>query len=213
MGTRVTLAEDSLSDVTVKKWSAKSKQRRNNTNDDPPTGRPKASTADEDAIYRMVLGGRRLTVQQIATSIGISSGSAHIDLTEILRLSKISARILTPEKKLKRVNLKELKVDLEHLLRCLNISQDETWFTTSNLNQIFKVNSEDTLVLYPRISSMQSLLEMWRLFFYSEGIIMIEYLEKRKTINRHYYGSEWRKLKETIKSKRIGNVMEDAFLF
>ena len=36
---------------------------------------------------------------------------------------------------------------------------------------------------------------------YSEGVIMIDYPENGKTINRQYYASELRQLKETIKSR------------
>ena len=74
-----TLAEDSPSYATVKKWAAEFKQGRVSirvVEDDPRSGRPKSSTTDEqvDAIHRMVLDDRRLAVEQIAEFIGISSG-------------------------------------------------------------------------------------------------------------------------------------------
>lgn len=102
-----TLAEDSPSYATVKKWAAEFKRGRVSTEDDPRSGRPKTSTTDEQvaAIHRMVLDDRRQTVQQIAKSIGISSGSVHAVLTDILGMSKLSARwvprMLTPDQKLK----------------------------------------------------------------------------------------------------------------
>lgn len=56
--------------------------------DDPRSG-PKTSTIDNqvDAIHRMVLDDRRLTVHQIIKSVGICSGSVSTFLTEILGMS------------------------------------------------------------------------------------------------------------------------------
>ena len=54
-------------------------------------------------------------------------------------------------------------------------------FPTSNLNQRFKANSGSTLVLHPGKSSVGKL--MASVFWDSEGVIMIDYLEKGKPIN------------------------------
>ena len=74
-----TLGEDSPSYSTIKKWAAEFKRGRDSTEDDPRSGRPKTSTTDEQvhATHRMVLDDRRLTVQQIAKTTGISAGSVH----------------------------------------------------------------------------------------------------------------------------------------
>ena len=92
-------AEDSPPYTTVKKWAAKFKSGRDSTEDDPQSGRPKTSTTDEqaDAIHRIVLNDRCPTVQQIGKSIGMSSSSVHTVLTEILGMSKLSAK-LVPKK-------------------------------------------------------------------------------------------------------------------
>ena len=65
-------AEDCPSNVTVEY-----KRNRDSTKDGPRADRPKTTTTDEqvDAIHRMDLDNRRLTIQQIAKAIGISSGS------------------------------------------------------------------------------------------------------------------------------------------
>ena len=92
-------AEVYLSDVTLKKWTAEFKRGRDSTERRPKT------TADKqvDAIHCMVLVNRRLTVQKIAKFIGLNSYSFHSALTEILRLSNMSARwilrMLTTEPK------------------------------------------------------------------------------------------------------------------
>ena len=71
----------------------------------------KTSTTDDqvDAIHCIVLGDICLTVQQIVKSIGITSGSVHTVLTEILEMGKLSSRwflrMLTSEHKTKRVDI------------------------------------------------------------------------------------------------------------
>ena len=88
------LAEDSPSYETVKKWAAELKWGRESTKDGPRCDLPKTSTTDKkiDAIQRMIFDDKRLTVQQIAKSIGIISGSVHTNLTKDLGMSKLSAR-------------------------------------------------------------------------------------------------------------------------
>ena len=58
-------AEDSPPNTTVKRWAAEFKRGRDSSEDDPQSGRPKTSTTDAqvDAIHRLVLDDRRLTVQ------------------------------------------------------------------------------------------------------------------------------------------------------
>lgn len=101
------------------------------------SGLPKTSTTDDqvDAIHCMVLNDRCLSVKQTAKFIGISSGSVHAVLTEILGMSELSARwvpkMLTPDQKLQRVNisrtlLTHCYVEPKNLL-CKLITQDETW--------------------------------------------------------------------------------------
>ena len=106
-----TLAEDFPSYATVKKWAVEFKRGRVSIEDDRWSGRPKTSTTDVqvDAIHHMVLDDRRLTKEQIAKTVDISSGSVHSVLSNILGMSKLFARwiprMLTPEQKLKRADI------------------------------------------------------------------------------------------------------------
>ena len=83
----------------------------------------------------MVLNDRRLTIVQIAKSMDISCGSVHRVLSDILGISKLSARsvprMLTPEQKLKRADISKTLltrfqsdlVDFHHWL----VTQNKTW--------------------------------------------------------------------------------------
>lgn len=89
-----TLAEYSPSYATVKEWDAEFKWDRNNTDDDHRSGRLENSTTHEqfDAIDRMALNGRCLTVQKLTTSTGISSVSVYTLVTGISVIRKLSGR-------------------------------------------------------------------------------------------------------------------------
>ena len=57
-------------------------------------GHPKISTTDKQnyVIPCIVLDKRHLTVDQMANSIGISTGSVHTVLSEILKMNELSSR-------------------------------------------------------------------------------------------------------------------------
>ena len=69
-------------------------------------GHPKISTTDKQnyVIPCIVLDKRHLTVDQMANSIGISTGSVHTVLSEILKMNELSSRWVprkqTPKHKL-----------------------------------------------------------------------------------------------------------------
>ena len=81
-------------DTVPMKWVVEFKWVRDSTENDPLPSHPKNSTTNEkvDAIYYIILDDKCLTVWQIAKSVGLSSGSVDTVLTEILGMSKLSAR-------------------------------------------------------------------------------------------------------------------------
>ena len=105
------LAEDSSSYAAVKTCAAKFKLDNDSTEYGHRSGRPKTSTTDEQVykFHRMIWDDKRLTLYLIAKSIGISSASIYTVFTEILGISKVSAkcvlRILTSEHKSKTVDI------------------------------------------------------------------------------------------------------------
>lgn len=142
-----------------------------------------------------------LTVQQIAKSTSISSGLVHTVLTEILGMSKLSARrvprMLTPEQKLKRVDIFRILMthfqiypeNFHHRL----VTPDETWVyhiepeSKIQSKQWEHSNSPPTKKFKQAVPVGKVMASV---FCDSEGIIMIDYLEKGKTINGQHYASE-----------------------
>ena len=70
-----TLGDDVPALSTVKKWAAKFKRVRESHEDDSRSGRPASATTQENikCVRNMVKDDRRLTANQIADAVAISS--------------------------------------------------------------------------------------------------------------------------------------------
>ena len=89
-----TLGNESLSYSTVKKWAAEFKRGRESIEDDARSGRPKDATTDEnvETVHNLVMCDRRRDLRCIASKVGISFWAVQTILTDILGMSKVSAR-------------------------------------------------------------------------------------------------------------------------
>jgi histone-lysine N-methyltransferase SETMAR len=96
--------DSSPSFSTIKKWAAEFKRGRTSLEDDPREGRPKSATTPEiiEQVHNMVLDDRRMTVREIAETIGISKERVGFILHEELDMKKLCARwvprLLTADK-------------------------------------------------------------------------------------------------------------------
>ena len=92
-----THGNESPSYSTVKKWAAEFKRGRERTEDDARSRRPKDATTDENVenVHNLVMCDRRRDLRSIASEAGISFGAVQTILTDILGMSKVSARWVT----------------------------------------------------------------------------------------------------------------------
>ena len=87
-----TLGKETPSYSMVRKRAEEFKRERESVEDDGPSGRPKDATADENVKVVHTLCDRRRDLRSIASEVGISFRAVQSILSDILGMSKVSAR-------------------------------------------------------------------------------------------------------------------------
>jgi len=104
----------------------------------------------------LVWADRPVTIQHIVNTMGISYGSMQADLTDILGMSKLSARwvprMLSPDQKLTRAETSRalwarVKADRANFFRIF-VTRMKHAFITLNQNQRIKASNESTSILH-----------------------------------------------------------------
>ena len=174
-------------------------------------------------MQELIAKDRRLTVLQIAEAVDISYGSAQSILQNDLGLSKQSARwvpkMLQPHQKniiceLSTTILTKINFDEEIFWRQL-VTGDETWIYQYDPET--KKQSKEWL---PRGSSAPIKFKSQRsgkkvmatVFWDSEGIILLDFLEGKRTVTGAYYVEVLKKLKAAIIKKRPGKLHNGILL-
>ena len=85
----VAYGEDVLSKKNIYKWYKLFQAGREDVHDERRSGRPSTSTTNEnvEAVKKLVLENRRVTIKEVAKEVGISVGSCHA----IVKESRINA--------------------------------------------------------------------------------------------------------------------------
>jgi histone-lysine N-methyltransferase SETMAR len=195
---------------TIKFWIAEFKRGRQNVNDEEREGRPPTSRNEEvkEKLEKMVLEDRRTTTRQFAEALQISKGSVG-QLLEDLHFNKVASRFvprfLTPEMRQTRLkacadNLATYRRYGTPFLRHI-ITVDETPLSLhvpeSRRESMEWRRPEEGKVWKARSGSAHRRELMLTVFWHHSGIILIDFLEKGRTINGEYYGH----LIEKVRSK------------
>ena len=156
---------------------------------------------------------RRRDLRSIASEVGISLGAVQKILTDFLGMFKVSARwvlrMLTDDLKRSRLDisrylLSRYEDDPGDFIDRV-VTQDETWVhhfdPESKMQSMqWKHPGLPPPKKFKRVSSAGK--AMASVFWDSQGVIIIDYLEQGRTINGAYYAAELRRLLQEIARKR-----------
>ncbi|UYV69314.1 hypothetical protein LAZ67_6003231 [Cordylochernes scorpioides] len=120
--------DDCISRSQSGKWHKAFKEGREEVADEPRSGRPTTARTDEDVdrVLEVLRTDRRLSIQQIADTLHMSTFVVHVIVTEDLQMRKVCAKLVP---KVLTQDQKELNV-----LRCqelLDLIQNEPDFLNS----------------------------------------------------------------------------------
>lgn len=203
----------------VYKWIARFKEGREAVEDEEGRGRPTTSRNDRnvDSVRSLVEEDGRLTVDEIAQTLEISVGSAHSILHEDLGLSKLSARwvpkALRPDQlnlrcELSTVILTKIEANEDSFFGRI-LTGDETWVyqydpeTKQQSKQWLPRGSAGPI----KFKSERSVNKvMATVFWDQEGVVLVDFLQGRKTVTGPYYVDVLKKLRTQVAKKRPGKL-------
>ncbi|KAM4678284.1 histone-lysine N-methyltransferase SETMAR-like isoform 1-T2 [Discoglossus pictus] len=210
-----TLGEDAPSYSMVKKWTGDFKRGRKSLEDDPRSGRPTTSTTPElvDSVRDLLRSDRRVTVRYISSVVGISCERVHHIITEVLAMRKVSAgwvpKVLTMDQKHTRAvtcsdNLNRFQGDPANFLARF-VTVGETWVhhfqpETKKQSKQWKHTTSPPPKIAKTIPSDGKVRAS--IFWDSEGVLLVDYLQKGDTVSGAYYADLVRRLHHKIKEKR-----------
>lgn len=192
--------DPSPSMTTVRYWFNEFKRGRTSVFDEERPGRPADVVTEEivEKVHDMILADRRTKVREVAEAVGVSYGTAINILHDKLSVRKVSARwvprLLTVDNKRIRLSMSKQCLDLfkrnsqEFLRRVVTV--DETWihyYTPESKRQskqwIFRGESAPKKAkTVPSAGKV-----MATIFWDSNGIILMDFLQKGRTITGQYY--------------------------
>ena len=191
--------DDAPKKTCVYKWIERFRDGREAVEDDEGRGRLTTSKNNKKIDFvRNLVKDRRLTVYQIAETVGISVCSAHSILHDDLCLSKLSARWVPKALRPDQLNLRselstaillKIKADEDRFFDRI-ITGDETW-----VYQYDPKTKQQSKQLLPRGSSGPIKFKSERsvkkvmatVFWDSEGVVLVDFLEVKKTVTGAYY--------------------------
>ncbi|XP_025153781.1 putative uncharacterized protein FLJ37770 [Harpegnathos saltator] len=88
--------DDITSQSRVYEWYKLFQEGREDIEDDARSGRPSASTSDENVkkVKEIVLANRRITIREVAEEIGISYGSCEAIFTNVSNIKRFIQQFL-----------------------------------------------------------------------------------------------------------------------
>lgn len=203
-----------LQKTAVYKWFDRFKSGREEVEDDGRVGRPSTSKNEENIqkIKSLITENPKLTIKEITGETQISFGSVQAILHDDLGLKRVAARMvpfnLNLLQKLHRVEVcKEMLSNVDNDPNFIKniITGDETWvyeYDTQTKYQSSQWQSPEQ-PKPKKIRRFQSKKKvMLTVFIDFQGVVHHEFLPDGQTVNKEYYLSVMRRLREAIRLKR-----------
>uniref|UniRef100_A0A182HWZ5 Mariner transposase n=1 Tax=Anopheles arabiensis TaxID=7173 RepID=A0A182HWZ5_ANOAR len=157
----------------------------------------------------LVINNRRLTIRDLSESVGISKGSVNTILKDVLGLKWVKSRLvpkcLNLFEKQNRVEVcKSMLADYAVKMKSI-ITGDETWiyvFDPETTDQSSEYRSPNEPSPKKSRQSRSKIKVMLTVFFDYRGVVHQEFLPKGQTVNKEYYLSVMRRLRNSIRRKR-----------
>lgn len=217
---------DGVMDVSkVRSWVRQFNEGRTSCDNKPKQSRPRTSRSDDmiERVERVVLGDRRMTVEQIASSVGISVGSVHTILHDDLKMRKVSSRwvprMLTDDHKAARVACCQAMLTRNEGMNgtffSSIVTMDETWmpfFNPETKRQSAQWKHTDSPP--PKKFRVSASVEkmMVAMFWDSDGVILTHCVPKGTTVTGASYENVLKnKFLPALQQKRPGKAARVLF--
>lgn len=206
--------DSALSKTQAYEWYKAFKDGREIVEDMPRSGRPSTSSTEEnvDKIKEIVLENRHASVREIARDLNISRESARLVLVNQLRMKRVSARLVPIELNFLQKQYRE-QVASDMLERANSdptfmeriITGDETWvyeYDTLTTQQSSEWREKNEPKPKKPRKSRSRIKTMLIVFFDIRGVVHHEFVPTGQTVNKEFYLTVLRRLRESIRLKR-----------
>lgn len=203
--------DSNMSQQTAYRWYKAFKEGRTEVDDLPHERRPQTSTNEEniEKVKEIVLENRRVTIREIAEDIGISTGSAHTIVHDVLDMRRVSARLVPRllnfvQKDIRKSVAEEMLAMSDNDVQRI-ITGDETWvheYDVETAQQSSEWRAKDEPKPKKPRQSRSKIKTMLIVFFDFQGVVHSEYLPTGQTANAAWYVQVLRNLRENIRRKR-----------
>ena len=213
------------SKATVGNWVREFQRGRDSLEDDPRSGAPTTAVNEETAavVEKLILEDCQISLSQIAEIAGISKGSVHSIIHDVLNMNKVNTkwvpRILTPDM------CKSRRESSSEMLQLIDdnpeqffhriVTGDESWVhyydpETQIESKQWKHQGSPT-VKRPRGARAAGKI-MMTVFWDCEGILLCDFLPHKQTVTGDYYAQLMTQLRDAVKRQRRGKLTAGVLL-
>lgn len=185
--------DQTLSRTRVFAWHKEFQEGRERVENEEHDRRPRSSITDENiqAVRDILEDDRRVTVSEIAEQVGVSYGSCQTIITEHLGLRKKEAFLAS-------------------IVTC-----DETWVhhhTPESKQASMKWRRKGETAPVNAKTRLSAGKVLATVFFDYRGVLLIDFLHERRTINAAYYCELLTQVRAAYRSKRRNQPIRDVIL-